>query len=281
MAHNQPSHNAPSHNAPSHNAPLHNGDSGAAPGPSYDAATTALLARMSSQPDATRAGHINTLIAALKTAGVWDKMDIFYVLAAHDAQAARLNWKAATFELTLTNAPTFTTDRGYAGDGATSYLDTTFNPATAGGVFANNDNHFAAWVQTDVASNTQSDIGNTTSNFISRRSTGNTVSSRSLSSTSNTSSATVGTSVGHLVVARAAGAGYERYKNGEAFDSVTQASSGLNSSAFFICAFNNAGAAAQFSTRRIAAMHAGSNITSGETSAAYTALAAYMTAVGA
>src|SRR5262245_5597796 len=59
------------------------------------AETTALLAAMTVQPNAARQTLINDLIYGLKNAGLWIKIDFFYVLAAHDSQAARIGWKTA------------------------------------------------------------------------------------------------------------------------------------------------------------------------------------------
>jgi len=71
---------------------------------------------MSVAPSAARQLVIDALIRQLKDAGVWAKLDVLYVIAAHDIQAGRVNWKnPGTFTATEVSAPTFTTDRGYAG----------------------------------------------------------------------------------------------------------------------------------------------------------------------
>jgi hypothetical protein len=93
-------------------------------GVSYDADAEAYFAAMSVEPDATRKGLLNDLIVGLKADSVWTKITWLSVLAAHDAQAARVNIKTPAQVATAINSPTFTTDLGYAGDGATSYLDT-------------------------------------------------------------------------------------------------------------------------------------------------------------
>lgn len=95
--------------------------------------TGALLSAMTTEPDDTRKTLIDTTIKALKTAGIWAKLDTLYFLAAHNAQAARLNWKSpGTFTLSPVNSPTFTTDTGYASDGSTSYLNSGYIPNTHG-----------------------------------------------------------------------------------------------------------------------------------------------------
>ena len=72
----------------------------------------------------------NTLVTDLKEAGVWDKLDLFYVFATDgDSDYATLNWKTpASFQATKVSSPTFTSNQGFQGDGVGSYLDTNFNP---------------------------------------------------------------------------------------------------------------------------------------------------------
>lgn len=114
-----------------------------------NAETTTLLAAMSVQPDMRRTIIIDTFIGALKTAGVWSKIDVMWVLAAHDEQAGRLNWKSpGSFTLTAVNSPTFTTDRGFAGNQSTSYLDTGWDWGTNGVQYTQNDAHAFAYQRT-------------------------------------------------------------------------------------------------------------------------------------
>lgn len=77
------------------------------------AETTALLARMTIQPNEARKNLINNTIKALKDEGIWSKLDVFYLMAAHDNQAATLNWVKNAHNLTPVNSPTFTTDIGF------------------------------------------------------------------------------------------------------------------------------------------------------------------------
>lgn len=81
---------------------------------------------MTTPPDATRRGHINTLIAGLDADGDWSALDWAVCLAAHDvvggvSQAGRLNMKNPAKLLTAVNSPVFSA-LGVVGDGATSYL---------------------------------------------------------------------------------------------------------------------------------------------------------------
>ena len=100
--------------------------------------TTALLAAMTVPPSAPTVTLINTLIASLKSyttsfgQTLWDALDFLYLLAAEDAQQARINWKNPTQVGSVVGSPTFTTKKGYKGTLGTSYIDTGINLSTAG-----------------------------------------------------------------------------------------------------------------------------------------------------
>lgn len=83
-------------------------------------------------PNASQQTLQNTLVEDLKTAGIWSKLDVFYVFATNgDSDYATLNWKSpSSFQATKVNSPTFTENQGFQGDGLSSYLDTNFNPTT-------------------------------------------------------------------------------------------------------------------------------------------------------
>ena len=51
------------------------------------------------------------------------------VQAAHSSQAALLNWVSTSYPSSTVNSPTFTTDRGYAGDGVSSYVASGYVPS--------------------------------------------------------------------------------------------------------------------------------------------------------
>lgn len=83
----------------------------------------------------------NTLLASLKSTGVWAKLDVFYVFAQDGGSAfGTLNWKNPNAnQATLVNAPTFVSNGGLMGNGTSSYIDTNFNPATQGVQYTQNN----------------------------------------------------------------------------------------------------------------------------------------------
>ena len=97
----------------------------------------------------------NTLVTDLKTAGVWDKLDVFYVFATDgDSDYATLNWKApSSHQTTKVNSPTFTANGGFTGDGSSSYLDTNFDPDASGVNYTLNDASISIWNNTFVLNN--------------------------------------------------------------------------------------------------------------------------------
>jgi len=113
-----------------------------------------LIDTMTVRPQGNRAFLISDTIRRLKAADIWAKLDVLWMLAAHDAQAGRLNWKApASFALTEVNSPTFTADRGYAGNGTTSYLDTGWAASTNGVQFQQNSASILAYNLSTAAGN--------------------------------------------------------------------------------------------------------------------------------
>jgi len=102
--------------------------------PAVDADYQAILDRSTAlgytAPSAAQQTLQNTLVTDLKTAGVWDKLDVFYVFATDgDSNYATLNWKApSSHQVTKVSSPTFTANVGFTGDASSAYLDTNYNP---------------------------------------------------------------------------------------------------------------------------------------------------------
>jgi hypothetical protein len=246
-------------------------------GSSLDASTSALVARMSSAPNATRQGQINTLITSIKTAGVWDKLDGLYLLAAADAQSARLNWKGATFTLAETGTVTFTTDRGYNGDGTTGHLLTSFTPSVSGGLFTLNSAHLGAYILDNidnaVACMGQVSGSASSANIFPRNA------NRIQGSINDATTApliSVSTSIGHTVVNRSGATARQYYRDGSLVGSDATAATALPTAQIALLRSFSA-----FDTRKIAAAHLGASLTAGETAALTSALQSYLQSVGA
>lgn len=237
-----------------------------------------LISRMTTPPTSGRATAIETFIAALVTAGVWDKLDLLYVLAAADAQAAGLNWKRP-LENALTvgaGAPNFTADRGYQGNGTSEYLTTGFSPnlTPAGLKMSLNAMHGGAVTLSTPGANSGFDIGAQNNRLA--------VAARGASTTSVFSVATSGTSTitgtafpQHVIGIRRDAANQIGFSAGSSGGSSAQASVGLPST-IDILRRNTA-----YSNRQVALVHCGASLTDGEAAAMTSATLAYLQAVGA
>ena len=123
--------------------------------PAVDADYQAILDRSAAlgytAPSAAQQTLQNTLVTDLKTAGVWDKLDVFYVFATDgDSDYATLNWKApSSFRATKVSSPTFTPNQGFNGDGASSYLNTNWSLANDSVNFTETNASMGAWFGVD------------------------------------------------------------------------------------------------------------------------------------
>jgi hypothetical protein len=250
----------------------------------YSAEATTYFAGMSVQPDDTRKTALAALIDGLKTDGVWIKLDWLAICAAHDEQAGRVNAITPAQVMTVGSAPTFTTDRGFTGNGSSQYLDSGFNPTTASSPkYVRDSASMGVWCGSNVDAATQSDIGNSQSTIKSRTSS----SVRVLPNQSTALTIAMGsaTSIGHAAFSRTGASAGSVYKNGASIGTFSNASSALINAPFLVCARNNSTTGtvtpAEYSTRRIQAVHWGQQLSDAETLAMYNRLATYMTAVGA
>lgn len=244
----------------------------------YDADAEAYFARFDVAADATRKGHLNTLILALKAAGTWTKRDAYYCIAAHDAQAAQRNMKADEYNLTLVSTPTFVTDRGYKGNAGNQALDTNHNGSTPP-LYTQSDCSIFTWLTetaSDVASGTEAAVGRTTSvvSFIRPRGTSDLLQGRMQGPTTQTyGSAT--TRLGSRCLSRA-GTTVTGYVNGVLTGTQTSTASALAAENIILLKLQSV-----YSDDTIGAAAIGAGVTEAEAAAEHAAFNTYLTAIGA
>lgn len=101
-------------------------------GAGFSPFSLAIFEAFTTPPTDERKAIIDTCVNAMVAAGVWEKLDVLYLFAAADSQAALINWVApGTYDGTLVNAPTFAADEGFTGNGSNTLITTGFNPTTA------------------------------------------------------------------------------------------------------------------------------------------------------
>jgi len=244
-------------------------------GPGLDPAAVALIARMQVAPVGSRARAIDAAVRALKASGVWGKLVALHVMAAHDAQAARLNWVQAAYDLSAVNAPGFTVDRGYAGNGSSSYLDTGWAPAAG----AQDSLCFAVWDRT-AAQSAMPVAGTSTGTgvLVIPRSTTDTANARVNQASGSASAAgSVLDGSGLTAANRSAANAMQIYRGGALLMSGTTASAAPSAASLALGLYNNS----SFTAHQFAACAIGSSLGADEQAALYAALLGYMQAVGA
>lgn len=235
-------------------------------------ATLGIIGRMSAAPPAGRAEAMYALIASLMAVGIWSKLDILYLMAAHHEQAARLNWISASYNLAAYNSPIFTANRGFKGDGSTAWLDVVgYNPSSTAGRFALNDASAGLWVLTPSAG-TGIDLSGIV--WMSRRNTGADWHYRVNDGTS--SFGQPGDTPGFYAGDRPSSSTKRLFKNGAQIATHNVASSVLSNRLNILgqSGGNN-------SSAELAVVFAGASLTETQHAALYAALSTYLTTVGA
>lgn len=90
---------------------------------------------------------LNTAIASLKSDGIWDELDILYILATNgDSDFAKINIKnPGTFDCVEIGSPTFTANQGFLASSG-NCLNTQFTPLTDGVNHVSDDNSHFTWL---------------------------------------------------------------------------------------------------------------------------------------
>ena len=119
---------------------------------SFDAATNAWTAAVNNNAGTVtnaRTIIVDTLVLGLKAQGLFSKLDRLWLFAAENPPSALTSLvNPSTGLATAVNSPTFTADQGYAGDAATSYINSGYNPST-GPQFTQDSAHYSHYARTD------------------------------------------------------------------------------------------------------------------------------------
>lgn len=236
---------------------------------------------------AARAAIVGQFIAAEKAAGTWSLTDDYWPLWAENEVQALTSLKQRRL-VTVTAAPTFTQDRGYAFNGSTQYIDTGFIPSSHALAMSANSIHAEVYEIVN-ASGGSSAMGSGTSSsrnirVIPRNDSGNAIGSAN--SASGTFTLPSADSRGLTQFGRNGPLATDTYgaKNGVDMTRTVDPSAvgaTLPGHSNLIGAFNNAGSVIGFRAGSIAFASVGAALSGALRLARYNNVQAFATAVGA
>lgn len=251
-------------------------------GGGFDPAALALFARMTTPPTTARKQLINAVIVTLKGAGAWDRLTGLWVTAAADSQASLLNWKGNTNNLTATNSPTFTADRGYVG-AVTSVTTPRLVPALAPNSLGQNDVSLSIWYQQlGAGDNNKWDgllVAGAFFSMIARDATN--LYGGNVNTNSFTGLNAAGAATGLVTASRTASNVTTLYKNGVSVTTNVAASVAPSNIGIPFLAYTPDNVAFTGHDHREAAMAVGASLSAAQAAALYAALEDYMVGVGA
>jgi hypothetical protein len=255
----------------------------------YDTSAQTIFDAFTTPPTAPRRTYINNCVVALKGAGLWTKLDGLWMFAAADSQAGLINWKTpGTFDATAVNSPTHTADQGFATDPTGSkYLDTNLVLNTGGINYQQDSASFGFWSRTSGQQTGVNDMAWFTavpsSSLIGARSNTDTSVGRNNQLSASTTISVANTDGSGLFHnSRTGSGGFDLYRNGASIGtSSTTASTTVPALDFFIGTGNSFGSPGTIGTRQYAMGFVAAGMDATEASNFYSAILAYMQAVGA
>lgn len=248
-----------------------------------EAETTTIVAQMMYRPDSARTSRIDALIVALKNAGVWAKLDCFYCLAAHEADAALIDWKHPTdpkYTMVRFFYMSFIPDRGYRATneswGHHGYLRNNINLQTLTN-WKLNSAHIGVWCDEGSVESTWC-VGTFPSGAHLAPAQAGGIEARLNTTQGRTTTISPLTPVGYTVVSRSSASNMAVYKDAVLVGAHEIGSSSIPEGPLIIGgSFGWSWAA----TQRLSFVHIGSVLTQSEVSALHSALSAYLTGIPA
>lgn len=231
-------------------------------------------------PDRAVALEMDAMVRAIGT--YWDSLDVFYLFASHinDNDEALINWtNPGTFDATNVDASVYVALEGFTGDGAADYINLNWNPNDDAINYAQDDASIGIYVRTDVDED-KKDIGvNSGANdvFIVTRDSPD---AKYRVNSSIAGSGANDDSRGFYVANRVLSTHQDLYKNGTRIINDATSSNGLATIDVFVLAFNNAGAAGDFSTKQISVAFAGKGMSQTAVTTITDAIEGYMDSNG-
>jgi len=225
---------------------------------------------------------LTAFVGAEKAAGTWALTDDYWGLWAENAAQALTSLKQRRLG-TAVNSPTFTPDRGYAGDGSTSYIDTVFNPSLHAVAMTPDSVRLVAYERTYVGgSGCTAGVNSTANRALSIRSAGASMAANGTAATFSVSLP----SVGMIVSARRGPLVSDQVGFKNAISQVRSVDASAVGTSLpllpiFVHAVNNSGSPALFRATQVGFLAVGAALSDAQELAQYNNVQAWASSVGA
>ncbi len=246
------------------------------------------LSANSVRPNDTRITVIDTFVRAMIACGAWYRRDQIKLLAADTEFASKINLKNPGSNTSVYNGGyTFTTDRGFAGDGSTGYADMNMKLLTETSLYTQDSASIGLYKRTESDTDGDIVVGTTTPLFrviLFCRLSGSSYGAVNNNSAAGYHTVTNASSKGYFLTRRLVAAVNSNliYKNGTQLAGNTSTiSAALPDLSPMLGAQNLAGAITPFSTGEYAAFMIGADLADPSSLGEYNAIQAYMTSIGA
>jgi hypothetical protein len=245
----------------------------------------AFLARAGSL-DALHTAAYTRLLDGLDTDTISCQLDVLHVYATQNSTVALLNLLQNTYNGTANGSFTFTADRGYSGQPAssTTYINTGFNSTTATSPhYTQNSAHMSSWSLIDSAFtgyNLGTYDGSTSASLLTPKQSSDTQSYFHIQAgPSGFADGVTTTAVGHFSGNRIDSSSIKAYYNGVLFGTSARTSTALNNLNVYSLGHNNAGTPVGNGQQQ-AMISIGSALSATDSEKFYNRLCNYMADVG-
>ena len=226
----------------------------------------------------TEQNATKTLVADLKSAGIWSSMKAVYPMVGASAAACAQNLKSSSFTGTFSSGWTFAST-GVTGNGTSAYMDTGFNPSLN---LTTTSGHHSAYLRTNLSISGQYAYGCET-NTLNRMvlfpySFGVGWISDLYDNSQSRISSNSGNSTGFVLGSRSSSSSHKLFRNGSQIAASTNSTNGtLPNLNYYISAYNSLNTAAFYNTNQLAFYSIGDGLTDTQASNFYTAVQAFQT----
>jgi hypothetical protein len=235
---------------------------------------------MTNKPSAAVATAQNTMVATLVAAGIWSKLDVFYLFAqeSNAASEALINFvNPGTFDATLVNSVAFVSLEGFTSNGTSSYINTNWDADADGSNFLQDDASLGLYIRTNLGEGVVDLRAYDGADYISLSvRDGSDVAYFSTNQAGNDSVGSMTDSRGMWVMNRVDSTDNDLYRNGSSVDDNSTASTGKPGVDLYIGAANQNGTPTLWSNKQYSVFFSGGSLTPTEITNLTNAIEAYM-----